>query len=84
MQKPKRYKKPYSDHNEDLNKSLKSYAKYSGLAFQMGIIIFLGTWGGYKLDQYFGFESHVLTLILSILSVFIALYTALKDVLKKK
>ncbi|NPA45010.1 MAG: AtpZ/AtpI family protein, partial [Chlorobi bacterium] len=55
---------------------LKSYAKYSGIAFQMIIIIVLGTIGGYKLDEYFGFKKHILTLILSILSVVLAIYVA--------
>ena len=68
---------------DDINKSLKSYAKYSGIAFQMAAIIFLGTWGGYKLDEYFGFKKHILTLILSLLSVVIAIYYAVKDFIKK-
>ncbi|MCF6364782.1 MAG: AtpZ/AtpI family protein [Bacteroidales bacterium] len=65
------------------NLSLKNYAKYSGIAFQMAAIIIIGTFGGYKLDQYFGFEKHILTLILSLLSVILAIYTAIKDFLKK-
>ncbi len=84
MQKPEKNHNSDSKKKDDLNTSLRSYAKYSGLAFQMGIIIFIGTWGGYKLDQFFGFESHILTLILSCLSVFIAVYTAIKDFIKKK
>ncbi len=84
MQKPQNNKNPDSKKKDDLNQSLRSYAKYSGLAFQMGLIIFIGTWGGYQLDRYFHFESHILTLILSILSVFIAIYTAIKDFIKKK
>jgi len=68
---------------DKINTGLRSYAKYSGLAFQMGAIIFLGTWGGYKLDQLFNFEKHILTLILSLLSVVIAIYTAIKDFIKK-
>lgn len=69
---------------DEINRSLKSYAKYSGMAFQMAAIIFLGTWGGYKLDNYFGFSNHILTLILSILSVVLAIYFAVKDFIKKK
>ena len=72
-----------NNRKDKYNKPLKSYAKYSGIAFQMGAIIFLGTWGGYKLDQYFNFESHILTLILSIVSVFLAIYFAIKDFIKK-
>ena len=63
--------------------SLKSYAKYSGIAFKMAIIIVLGTVGGYKLDEYFGFEKHILTLILSLLSVVFAIYIVIKDLIKK-
>jgi F0F1-type ATP synthase assembly protein I len=84
MQNPKKYKKTFSEKKDDKNNSLKSYATYSALAFQMGIIIFIGTWGGYQLDRYFHFDSHVLTLILSMLSVCIAIYSAIKDFIKKK
>ena len=69
--------------SKSYKQSLKSYAKYSGLAFQMAAIIFIGTFGGYKADQYFGFEKHILTLILSLLSVVFAIYFAIKDFLKK-
>ena len=81
MQKDHSQKK--NNQKDKLNKSFKSYAKYSGIAFQMAAIIFLGTWGGYKLDQYFNFENHILTLILSILSVFLAIYITIKDFIKK-
>lgn len=69
--------------NNNLKNPLKSYARYSGIAFQMAAIIFIGTFGGYKLDLYFNFEKHVLTLILSLLSVILAIYTVIKDFLKK-
>ena len=67
---------------DKMNNSLKSYAKYSGIAFQMGAIIFLGTWGAYRLDNYFNFENHILTLILSPVSVLLAIYIAVKDFIK--
>ena len=70
-------------NKDNLKKSLKSYAKYSSIAFQMAAVIFIGTFGGYKLDSYFEFENHILTLILSVISVFIAIYTAIKDFIKK-
>ena len=63
--------------------SLKSYAKYSGIAFKMAAIIVLGTFGGYKLDQYFGFDKHIITLVLSLLSVVLAIYIVIKDFIKK-
>ncbi len=80
MQKKLKSKK---NKKNDFNKSLKDYAKYSGIAFQMATVIFLGTWGGYKLDEYFNFESRILTVILSLLSVIVAIYVAVKDFLKK-
>jgi len=79
MQKPLKSKK----NKDDFKNSLKNYAKYSGIAFQMAAVIFLGTWGGYKLDAFFKFESHILTLILSLLSVILAIYVAVKDFIKK-
>ncbi len=81
MQSKKNLKKS-KKNKDDLNESLRNYARYSGLAFQMAGIIFLGTWGGYKLDAFFHFENHILTLILSVLSVIIAIYSAVKDFLK--
>lgn len=70
-------------NSDKFKKSLKSYAKYSGLAFQMAAIIFIGTFGGYKLDIYFGIKSHIFTMILSVISVIIAIYFAIKDFIKK-
>jgi F0F1-type ATP synthase assembly protein I len=64
------------------NKGLNDYAKYSGIAFQMLAIIALTTWGGIKLDKLAGFEKPVFTVILSLLGVFAAIYTAVKDFIK--
>ena len=69
-------------NKEKLTSNLKSYTKYSGIAFKMAIIIIIGTFGGYKLDEYFGFEKHIITVILSLLSVVFAIYIVIKDFLK--
>ncbi len=74
-------KRKNKDKSEN-ESSLKSYAKYSGIAFQMAAIIFIGTFGGYKLDEYFGFEKHIITLVLSLLSVVLAIYIVIKDFIK--
>ena len=66
-----------------LNNNLDSYAKYSGLAFQMGAIIAVTVWGGVKLDELAENESPVFTIILSLLGVFAAIYTAIKDFIKR-
>jgi F0F1-type ATP synthase assembly protein I len=64
------------------NKGLNDFAKYSGMAFQMVAIILLATWGGLELDKLAKFKTPVFTIILSILGVFAAIYTAVKDFIK--
>jgi F0F1-type ATP synthase assembly protein I len=64
------------------SKGIKDFARYSGLAFQMGGIILVTVWGGIKLDKVAGFEKPVFTIILSLLGVFAAIYTAVKDFIK--
>jgi len=57
--------------------------RYSAMATQMGITIFLGVWGGQKLDKYFQTKTPWFTLLLSLVSVGIALYAVIKDFTKK-
>jgi hypothetical protein len=61
-----------------------NYAKYSAMAFQMAVIIGLGTFGGYKLDQWLGVKFNIFTIVLSLISVIAAMYYAVKDFLKPK
>lgn len=76
MEQPKKPSSP--------KKQLNSYAKYSIMGFQMGAIIFLGMFGGIKLDEWLGLKFPIFTIVLSLLSVFAAIYFAIKDFLKKK
>ena len=62
---------------------LESYARYSSLAFQMFAIIGFGIFGGVKLDEWLKIGFPVFTVLLSILSVAAAIYTAIKDLIKK-
>ena len=80
MEEPQPLKKKSPIKQE--NKGLNDYGKYSGIAFQMVAIIALTTWGGIKLDKLAGFEKPVFTIILSLLGVFAAKYTAIKDFIK--
>jgi F0F1-type ATP synthase assembly protein I len=64
------------------NNGLKNYARYTGLGVQMIVIILVSVWGGIKLDKLFGLQSPVFTIILSLLGVFAAIYTAVKDFIK--
>lgn len=68
----------------DQPKQPNPFFKYSNLAIQMGAIIGLSSWGGYKLDQHFQNREPVYTIILSLLGIFAGLYLVLKDLLKRK
>ena len=65
-------------------KPLNDYAKYSSIAFQMIDIMLLGVLGGYELDKWLTNDKHIFVVILSILSVVIAIYSVTKDLLNNK
>ena len=72
----KKSKKP-SKKSKQLNK----YVKFSGMAFQMGAIIGIGSWGWMELDEKFQIDSKLFTITLSLASIFIAMYLVIKDVI---
>ena len=75
--------KPSSPENQKQRpKQFNSYAKYSSLAIQMMATIVVGTYGGFRLDKYLGWKFPVCTIVLSLLSVGIAIWNAVKDLLK--
>lgn len=63
---------------------LKFYARYSTLAIQMIVIIVGGAFGGKAIDNWLDWEFPVFTLVLTILSVVIALFIGLRDLFKEK
>ena len=63
-------------------KNTNKFARYSGLAFEMLGIIFLGSWIGYKIDEKRQREFPLFTIVLSLFSVFAALYIVINDVIK--
>jgi F0F1-type ATP synthase assembly protein I len=72
---------------EKKKKSLDSYARYSSIAFQMLAIILAGVFLGVKIDQWLELTIPVFTVILSLLSVVLAIYFVVKDLIhfdKKK
>lgn len=64
-------------------KALKAYAKYSSIAFQMLAIMLAGVFGGRELDKWVEWDFPVFTMSLTILAVFLAIYTVIKDLIKK-
>jgi F0F1-type ATP synthase assembly protein I len=77
-QHPQKKKNPKSPGN----KGIRDFARYSGIAFQMTGIILVTVWGGVKLDKLTGWHTPVFTIVLSLLGVFAAIYTAVKDFIK--
>ncbi len=72
-----------SNSNQKSKKQLNDYAKYSGMAFQMVIIMLLGVFGGIKLDAWVTkFEFPLFTLLLTIFAVNLAIYLSIKDFIK--
>jgi len=71
------------DKNNQKKKHISNYGKYSSIAFQMLAIILLGVWGGVKIDEWLEMSIPVFTIILSLLSVVLAIYSVVKDLLKK-
>ncbi len=62
--------------------SLKTYAKYSAIGFQMLFIVLAGVFGGMQLDKLVHWRFPVFTVVLSLLAVFAAIYYVIKDLLK--
>ena len=61
---------------------LNSYARLSGVGFQMLAIIAIGVWGGIKLDETYPNDYQTFTIICSLASIGVALYTVIKQVTK--
>jgi len=65
-------------NQEKRSRSLRNYARYSGIGFQMLVIIGGGTWLGVKMDEWLA-AYPIFTIILSLSSVGIALYAVFKQ-----
>ena len=51
----------------------------SGIAIQMGVIIYLGAKGGQWLDEKYGGDSNTYTVVLTLLAVAISMYLVIKQ-----
>jgi F0F1-type ATP synthase assembly protein I len=74
---------PIEKHPSSKKKPFDAYARYSGMAVQMGLTIFLGVWGGQKLDSLWQ-TAPWLSVFGSLLGVCAALYLMLKDFLRPR
>lgn len=60
-----------------------NYSRYTGIAFQMIAVLLLGVFGGIKLDAYFE-TSPILTVALTVFSVFAAMVMVVREFIGKK
>lgn len=63
------------------NNPLQNYARYTSIGLQMLVIIFLGVFGGYKLDHLLH-TAPLFTIFLSFAGVSLAIYHAIKDFIR--
>ncbi len=67
---PNKYQKP--------KKKFDDFIRYSSLAFEMIVIMGIGTWSGILIDEWLELGFPVFTLVLMILSVVGAIYHAIR------
>ncbi len=61
---------------------LQSYLKYSGLAFQMLLVLGIAAYGGMKLDAYVGNKNPWFTILFMLLGVVGSIYKIIISVMK--
>ncbi|KAF5074190.1 putative F0F1-ATPase subunit Ca2+/Mg2+ transporter [anaerobic digester metagenome] len=71
---------PRPNNNKENGNPLASYARYSAIALQMGVIIAAGVFGGFKTDQLLKLKFPVFTVFLSLLAVGGAIWLLVKEV----
>ena len=68
--------------NEQDDKPLNAYVKYSGLGFQMIAVIGVFAFAGYKIDESAHHQVKWVTAALSLIGVFISLYIVIVSLKK--
>ncbi len=58
------------------------YLQLTGIAFQMGVTLYLATYLGKKLDEYFQTEKRIYTIIATLLGLLIAIWNVLRQLKK--
>ena len=61
-------------------KAINAYAKYTGLAFQMIVIIGIFAFAGYKIDEAANHDTKWVTAALSLAGVFISFFIVIRSV----
>ena len=68
------------DSSSPKKKDSSKWIQMMNIPFQMGIIIFIFTFIGVRLDERYGMTNSIFTICLSLFSVFIALYNVIRQV----
>jgi len=63
---------------------INKFARYTSLAFEMGIIIFAGAFVGNWLDKKYNLEKPYFTMILSLIAIFVSLFLIIKQLKNEK
>lgn len=69
-----------SQQKHPKEKNFNSYARYTGVVFQMIAIIVVGTFIGLKLDEKFPNENNWFTIALAFLAVIISVIVVIRNV----
>jgi len=77
MDQPSHKHKPPQDQKDKLN----SYARFSGIAIQMFVIIAVGTFIGVKLDENYPNEYNLYSLIFSLVSVILSIVYVIRRII---
>ena len=67
------------DEKKFQKNGLQQYGIYSAIVFQMLATMGLGFWGGKKINDYFEFESNLLTVAIGFLGMALAFYNLLQQ-----
>lgn len=67
------------DERKFRRNGLRQYGIYSAIVFQMLATMGLGFWGGKKINDYFEFESNLLTVGIGFLAMVLAFYNLLQQ-----
>lgn len=69
-----------SKANKPTRNPLASYARYSALAIQMGVLITAGAFGGYLIDGWLNIRIPVFTILFSLAAVAGAIWLMIKEI----
>ena len=68
------------NEQDNPGKDTSSYARYTGMAFQMIAVIGIMTFAGYKIDEAAAHQTKWVTAAMSLAGVFVSLYLMLRSV----